>query len=268
MTPLAYLLAAGVGLVLGALGGGGSILAVPILVYALGTDPKIAIAMSLPIVGFTSLAGAWGHWRAGNLQVRPALIFGIAAMLGAFTGTQLAGLISGRIQLAALAVVMGAAALSMLAPKRTRADAPAGSRRASVALSIVTGLLIGVLTGLLGVGGGFLFVPALVLFARLPMKQAIGTSLLVIAMSSTAGVLGYMGHVPVDWTVVIRFTTAAIVGLTAGVCLVRFLPHQSLRRAFGVFLLVVAGWMLIQNLRASGDARHRAVMLATEEGLT
>ncbi len=266
MTPLAYLLAAGVGLVLGALGGGGSILAVPIFVYALAMDPKIAIAMSLPIVGLTSLAGAWGHWREGHLQVKQALIFGIAAMLGAFTGTQLAGLISGRTQLAALAVVMGAAALSMLAPTRTPADAPAGSP--SLVLSIVTGLLIGVLTGLLGVGGGFLFVPALVLFARLPMKQAIGTSLLVIAMSSTAGLLGYLGHVPVDWGVVIRFTTAAIVGLAAGVYLVRFLPHQSLRRAFGVFLLVVAGWMLFQNLRAPGDTLHRSVILTTEEGLT
>lgn len=246
MTPLAWILAAGVGLVLGALGGGGSILAVPIFVYVLSADPKAAIAMSLPVIGLTSLAGAWGHWREGRLDLRQAVLFGAAAMAGAYAGARLAVFVPGGMQLAALGAVMGAAALSMLRPRRL--PPPARVEPPSVALSAASGLGIGVLTGLLGIGGGFLFVPALVLFGRLPMKHAVGTSLLVIAMSSTAGLLGYIGQVAVDWGLVARFTAGALAGLAAGVHAVRLVPHRTLQRAFGVFLLVVAGWLLYQNI--------------------
>ena len=250
MSLLAYLLAVGIGIVLGALGGGGSILAVPIFVYVLHTDPKVAIAMSLPVVGLTSLAGAGGHWREGHLDLRQALLFGAAAMAGAYLGARLASWVTGGMQLAALAVVMAAAAVSMLRRKRPVIAAESDSVVRTRIISGVTGAAIGVLTGLLGVGGGFLFVPALVLFGGLPMKQAVGTSLLVIAMSSAAGSLGYIGRVPIDWGIVARFTAAAIAGIAAGVYAVRFVAHRTLQRAFGVFLLVVAGWMLYRNLPA------------------
>lgn len=246
MTPLAWILAAGVGLLLGALGGGGSILAVPIFVYVLSLDPKAAIAMSLPVIGLTSLAGAWGHWRHGHLDLRQAVLFGAAAMAGAYAGARLAVFVPGGLQLAALGAVMAAAALSMLRPRRLPASG--APEPPSVVLSAASGLGIGVLTGLLGVGGGFLFVPALVLFGRLPMKHAVGTSLLVIAMSATAGLLGYLGQVEVDWGLVARFTAGALAGLAAGVQIVRLVPHRTLQRAFGVFLLMVAGWLLYQNI--------------------
>ncbi len=261
MTPFAYLLALGIGIVLGALGGGGSILAVPIFVYVLGAGPKAAIAMSLPVVGLTSLAGAIGHWREGNLELRQALLFGAAAMAGAYLGARVASWVPGGVQLAALAIVMAAAALSML--RRKRPVVAAGA--ASPMISIATGVAIGVLTGLLGVGGGFLFVPALVLFGGLPMKQAIGTSLLVIAMSSAAGSVGYHGRVAIDWGIVARFTAAAVAGIAAGVYVVRFLPHRTLQRAFGVFLLIVAGWMLYQNLPALRPTPHRSSGAGLEE---
>lgn len=269
MTPLAYLLAAGIGLVLGGLGGGGSILAVPVFVYVLSSEPKAAIAMSLPVVGITSLAGAWGHWRAGRVDVKQALIFGAAAMGGAYGGARLAAFLSGTSQLALLGVVMVGAAFSMLRPRTVlppaeNAPAPAVP---SLGLSLATGLGIGVLTGVLGVGGGFLFVPALVLFARLPMKQAVGTSLLVIAMSAAAGVAGYIGRVPIDWPIVARFTAAAVAGIAIGVSVVRRIPHRTLQRAFGVFLLLVAGWMLYQNLAGVGPG-HRAGRAAVEDART
>lgn len=271
MTPLAYVLAAGIGLVLGGLGGGGSILAVPVFVYVLSSDPKAAIAMSLPVVGITSLAGAWGHWRAGRVNVKQALIFGAAAMAGAYGGARLASFIPGTAQLALLGIVMVGAAFSML---RARPAVPAGhdavggdsnpAPGAALLPSVATGLGIGVLTGLLGVGGGFLFVPALVLFARLPMKQAVGTSLLVIAMSAGAGLVGYLGEVPIDWTVVARFTAAAVAGIAFGVSIVRHLPHRALQRAFGVFLLLVAGWMLYQNV-VRIEPTHRTHAAVSED---
>ncbi len=265
MTTLAYVLAVGIGIVLGALGGGGSILAVPVFVYALGADPKAAIAMSLPVVGMTSLAGALGHWREGHLELKPALLFGAAAMAGAYLGARIASWVPGGVQLTTLAIVMAAAAVSMLRRKRRLLAADAASAKRTRIISIATGVGIGILTGLLGVGGGFLFVPALVLFGGLPMKQAIGTSLLVIAMSAAAGSLGYLGRVPIDWGIVIRFTAAAIGGIVAGVYVVRFVPHRALQRTFGVFLLIVAAWMLYRNLPALRPAPHRSGRAGIEE---
>lgn len=245
MEALGLVLASAIGLSLGLLGGGGSILTVPVFVYVLGYAAKPAIAMSLPVVGATSLVGAISHWRAGNVNFRQALTFGIVAMVGSFAGARLAVLVSGLFQLTLLAVVMLGAALSML--RRPVAQPSAGTEPVSRWLVLVVGLGVGLLTGLVGIGGGFLIVPALVVLARLPMKQAVGTSLLVIAMNSASGFLGYLGQVDVPWGFMAVFTAIAIGGILVGTHLVRFVSQQALKRSFAVFLLVMAGVILYQN---------------------
>lgn len=253
MTVLGFVLAALIGLSLGLLGGGGSILTVPIFVYVLGFAAKQAIAMSLPVVGATSLVGALGHWRAGNVHLRTAVIFGAIAMTGSYLGARLAVFLSGAVQLTTLAVVMLAAAASML--RTSREDgAPADENRGAaprpslpMGKVIAVGLAVGVLTGVIGIGGGFLIVPALVVLARVPMKQAVGTSLLVIAMNSVSGFAGYIGTVQVPWAFLTAFTAVAIAGILAGTYMVRFVSAAALRRGFAVFLLVIGGLMLYQN---------------------
>ncbi len=275
---LGFVLAAFIGLSLGILGGGGSILTVPIFVYIMGFEPKQAIAMSLPVVGATSIVGAVGHWRAGNFDLRVALMFGVLAMTGAFAGAHLASLITGIAQLALLAIVMFVAAALMLRGASTaqspRAHAPqrdhgaisaarwktvavdhswAGPLHQSpldlgrAALIATTGIGVGILTGLVGIGGGFLFVPALHLLARIPMKTAVGTSLFIIAMNTAAGVAGYHGQVLIPWLTVVAFIAIAAVGIVAGTQVVRYVSQVALRRAFAVFLLLMAAFILVQN---------------------
>lgn len=248
MQLLGLALAALVGLSLGLLGGGGSILTVPIFVYVLGFAAKPAIAMSLPVVGTTSLVGAISHWRAGNVDLRAALLFGGVAMVGAYAGARLAVFVPGEVQLIMLAVLMLAAAFSMLRSGRRQPDAPdAPGARPSVGLLAVIGLAVGMTTGLVGIGGGFLVVPALVVLGKVPMKQAVGTSLLVIAMNSAAGFAGYLGQVEIEWGFTALFTAVAIVGILAGTWLIRFVSPAALKRGFAIFLLIIGGLMLIQS---------------------
>lgn len=252
---LGFALAALIGLSLGMLGGGGSILTVPIFVYVLGFEAKEAIAMSLAVVGATSLFGAAGHWRAGNVNLRVAVIFGVVAMAGTYAGARLAVFFSGAAQLTLFALVMLLAAVFMFrdnAPRRTAGVTPAPDVPMPLVLIVIEGLAVGVLTGLVGVGGGFLIVPALVLLGRVPMKQAIGTSLLVIAMKSFAGFIGYLGQVEVQWGFMAGFTAVAVIGILGGTWLVRFVPQHTLKRAFAVFLLVMGAFILYQNRAVLG----------------
>lgn len=251
MTALGVGLAAVIGILLGALGGGGSILMVPVLVYALGFEPKQAVAMSLPIVGLTSVAGAFSHWQAGHVRLGSALRFGGLAMVGAYAGARLGTRLTGTTQLVVLGLVMGAAAVSMLRPPARLGVSPPPTLAARAGwswLSGVTAMAIGVLTGLVGIGGGFLFVPALVLLAHVPFHDAVGTSLVVIAMNAVAGLAGYAGVVSIPWPFVIAFAATAGAGAVCGAWGARRLPPHGLRRAFGVLLLVVAGALLVQNL--------------------
>ena len=256
-----FALAALMGLSLGLLGGGGSILTVPLLVYVLGFEAKTAIAMSLPIVGTTSLAGALGHWRAGNVRLKTALLFGLAAMAGAYSGARLAGSLSGEVQLTMLAVVLLAAAVAMF-----RRGSPGGPVEGEAGPALVPLLAaavgVGILTGLVGIGGGFLIVPALVLLARVPMKQAVGTSLVVIAMNSTAGFAGYLGQVEVPWGFMAGFTGMAIVGILMGTALVQFVSQTQLKRAFAVFLIGVGLFTLYQNRTIFGRNQGEAAAAA------
>jgi uncharacterized membrane protein YfcA len=250
-----------IGLSLGLLGGGGSILTVPIFVYVLGFGAKEAIAMSLAVVGATSLLGAVGHWRAGNVNLRVAGIFGVVAMAGTYLGARIATFFSGTAQLALFAAVMLVAAFFMFRPPRLEPPPVEGSsavdeKHMPLLLIIAEGIAVGILTGLVGVGGGFLIVPALVLLGRVPMKVAVGTSLLVIAMKSAAGFVGYLGQVSVDWSFMALFTAVAAVGIVVGTYLVRYVPQHALQRAFAVFLVVMGSFILYQN---------RGVVLETAE---
>ncbi|MEO8561306.1 MAG: sulfite exporter TauE/SafE family protein [bacterium] len=244
MLTLGLALAVMIGLSLGLLGGGGSILTVPVLVYVLGIAAKPAIAMSLPVVGVTSLVGAALHWRLGNVRVSTALAFGVLAMAGAFAGARLALHLSGAVQLALLALTMLAASISML---RGRRDEPVSDASPRVALLVPVALGVGLLTGLVGIGGGFLVVPALVLLARVPMRQAVGTSLLVIAMNSASGFAGYLGTVDIDWRFLGGFTAASIVGAIAGTALATRVPQAALKRGFAVFLIAIGGFVLYRS---------------------
>ena len=251
MELLSVALAAVIGLSLGLMGGGGSILTVPIFVYVLGFAAKPAIAMSLPVVGFTSLVGAASHWRAGNVHLRTALLFGVIAMVGAFLGARLAQFIPGGVQLLLLAMVMLAAAASMLRASGVRETTDGRAESAlPLARLLAVGLAVGALTGIVGIGGGFLIVPALVVLGRVPMKQAVGTSLLVIAMNSVAGFAGYSGSVDLPWGFLAGFTGVSVLGILAGTWLVRFVSPAALKRGFAVFLLVIGAFMLWQNRAA------------------
>ena len=238
------LLAILIGVSLGLLGGGGSILAVPILVYAVGMTAKAAIAVSLLVVGVTSLIGAWRHWKTSNVDPKAAVAFGLVSMAGAYGGGRLAAQLPDRLQLLLFAAVMLVAAVSMFRSKREESEAAAPVR---LPLVIAAAAGVGLLTGVVGVGGGFLIVPALVLFGGLTMKRAVGTSLLVIAMNSASGFLAYAGTVRIDWGYTLRFTALAVAGVFLGAALARHVSPAQLRRGFAVFLVAVSAFVLAQT---------------------
>jgi uncharacterized protein len=258
VTVLGLGLALVVGLSLGLLGGGGSVLTVPIFVYVMGFEAKQAIAMSLIVVGAASLVGAIRHWHSGRVDLGVAVSFGLVAMAASYAGARAARFVSGTTQLLLLALVVCCAAISMArtarprAPDADAAGSPAGPPPALRLMPVAIG--VGILTGLVGVGGGFLIVPALVLLGRVPIKLAIGTSLLVIAMNCVAGIVGYLGHVTMPWDVVGLFTVVAIGGLFAGSHLVGIVSPASLRRGFAVLLMCVGTFVLAQNWRVLAGA--------------
>ena len=244
-------LAVAVGLALGLLGGGGSILMVPLLTYVAGMDPKEAIAASLFVVGVTSLFSTLAHARSGNVQWRAGLLFGAAGMAGAFLGGLVGGHIPGTVLMIAFALMMVATAVAMI---RGRRKAPAGGgeprgEKLPVRRVILDGLAVGAVTGLVGAGGGFL-VPALALLGGLAMPVAVGTSLLVIAMKSFAGLAGYLTTVSLDWPLIAGITAAAVAGSFAGAFLASRVPGPVLRKGFGVFVLVMGVFVLTQELPA------------------
>ncbi|AWH96852.1 sulfite exporter TauE/SafE family protein [Dietzia psychralcaliphila] len=236
-----------VGLSLGLLGGGGSILVVPLLTYVGGLDPKEAIATSLFVVGATSLASLVGHARKGRVRWRTGLIFGAAGMVGAFLGGLAGGRIPGTFLMIAFAVMMIATAGAMIRGRKDR-DGESQTHQHPLWRILLDGLVVGAATGLVGAGGGFLVVPALVLLAGLPMAAAVGTSLLVISMKSFAGLGGYLTSVSLDWPLVAAVTAAAILGSLVGVRLTSVVPEKALRKGFGYFVLLMGAFVLSQEL--------------------
>jgi uncharacterized protein len=243
MNLLALPLAMLIGVSLGLLGGGGSTLAVPVLVYVARLPVKPAIATSLLVVGAAALMGAVRHFRAGNVDGRAALLFGTISMACAYGGARLAVFVSDSVQLVAFALIMFIVAVSMLRPR-----APRGSEsRPSLLPVAAAAAVVGVLTGIVGVGGGFLIVPALVLFAALGMKRAIGTSLVVISANCAAGFLGYVGKVAIDWGIAALFVALAVAGVFIGTALAGRTNELALRKGFAVFLLLVAVLILVER---------------------
>jgi len=236
-------LAGVVGVALGMLGGGGSILMVPLLTYVGGLEPKQAIATSLLVVGATSAIGAIGHARAGRLRWRCGLAFGLAGMAGAYGGGLLAGFVPRSVLLVGFAILMCAAGVAML---RDRIDRSHNGRAPANRL-VVLGLAVGVMTGLVGAGGGFLLVPALVLLGGLQMPVAVGTSLLVIAMQSLAGLAGHLVSTPIDWRLAGLVAAVAVIGGVVGGQLTAVVEPAVLRKGFGWFVLAVASVILAQE---------------------
>lgn len=239
-----------IGLSLGLLGGGGSILTVPILVYAAGLEAKPAIATSLLVVGVTSAVALLPHARAGHVRWRTGLVFGISGMAGAWAGGALGRFVPGPVLLLLFAAMMVATAVAMW---RGRTERPAGAGTSPTHAThwiVLEGLAVGVVTGLVGAGGGFLVVPALVLFGGLPMPAAVGTSLLVIALKSAAGFAGYAAHVRVDLALATAVTGAAVVGSLVGARATTWLHPDRLRRGFAIFVVGMAAFVVVRELPA------------------
>lgn len=237
-----------IGVSLGVLGGGGSILTVPILVYVAGMEPKEAIAASLFVVGVTSAAGAISHARGGRVRWRTGLLFGTAGLVGAFLGGMLGGHLPGELLLVAFALMMVATSIAMIRGRSV--DESKKHTELPVARVLLDGLVVGLVTGLVGAGGGFLVVPALALLGGLPMSVAVGTSLLVIAMKSLGGLAGYLSTVHLDWGLVIAVTVAAVIGSVVGGRIAGRIPEAALRTGFGWFVLVMGGFVLAQQAPA------------------
>jgi hypothetical protein len=265
VTPLALLGALAIGLTLGLLGSGGSILTVPVLVYLVGVPEKAAIAESLAIVGLIAGGGVIPFAFRGLVSWSTVLLFSVPGMVGAYMGALAATRISARVQLILFAVLMLSAAGLMLrrsvahadsaphnpaTPGAPPSDAPPATQEFETV--IVQGFGIGVLTGLVGVGGGFLIVPALVLLVHLPMHMAVGTSLATITLNSAAGFYKHAQilpslHLQLDWHLIGLFAALGIVGSLTGGAIARYVPHDRLRRTFGAFLVIMATFLLWKN---------------------
>jgi hypothetical protein len=261
MEILGYIAAAAIGISLGLIGGGGSILTVPVLVYLFQVETVTATGYSLFIVGATSAVGAVGRYRQGTVDLRTAMIFGAPSILavyltrrflvpalpdtilslGSFTLTKpilLMGL---------FALLMIAASVSMIRAGKEEGGASGGAHGYNYLMILLEGTVVGVLTGLVGAGGGFLIIPALVLLARLPMKLAVGTSLAIIAAKSLIGFLGDLSQGGVEWTLLLSVTGLAIGGIFLGNILSSRISAKALKQGFGWFVLLMGIYILLRE---------------------
>ena len=247
---LAWPGAIAIGLSLGLLGSGGSILTVPVLVYLIGQDEKVAIAGSLFIVGTIALAGSLQFLKANLIDWRIVLVFGLPGMAGTYSGAMIAAYVPGIVQLTMFAIVMLLASYMMLRP--VNLDLPGHAPRPVWKIAI-DGLIVGILTGLVGVGGGFLIVPALVLLAGLSMRSAVATSLLIIAMKSYSGFYKYIAvleaqNLQLDWNTLMVVTGLGIVGSIASARIAHRVQQDKLKKGFGIFLIVMGIYILARSL--------------------
>jgi len=240
MIYVGIVLALAIGVLLGMLGGGGAILTLPMLVYVLGLDPKNAIATSLLVVGSTSLVSMLVHARAGAVRWGIGALFGVAAMAGAYAGGRVAAHIPSTVLLVLFGIVMVTTSIMML---RGRRDNGGTGRPMQVPVVLALGAAVGVLSGLVGAGGGFLIVPALVIFGGIPVREAIGTSLLVIGLQSFAGFLGHVSHVHIDMPLTLGITLASVIGSLVGASVGKKVPADLLRQGFA-WLVVAMGLFL------------------------
>lgn len=243
-TPTALGIALLIGALMGLLGGGGSIVAVPALTMLLGLEPKDAVVASLLVVGLAAVAGALSAWLRGVLPPAISAVVGLSAIVGASAGGVAGARLPDRVQLTILAIVMLLAAVVMW----LRPSAPVTTRRSpDVRVLSVTGLCLGVLTGVAGVGGGFLAVPALVIAARLPMDQAGGVSLFVIALSAAAALPGYASHGHLSWSVMAPFAATTVAAVLAAGPLASRLPQRLLQQTFAITLVILGSYLLLRT---------------------
>ena len=259
---LGYTCALLIGLSLGLIGGGGSILTVPVMVYLFGISPVLSTAYSLFVVGFSALIGVITNIRKGLVHYRTALVFAIPSFIAVFlTRYYLLPWIPEEIFvknefvltkdiaiMVFFAAIMLIASLSMIRSGNQRETSDIQNLRFNYPLIIVEGAMVGVLTGLVGAGGGFLIIPALVLLVRLPMKMAVGTSLFIIATKSLIGFLGDVGVQEIDWKFLLIFSGIAGVGILLGTYLSNFIEGRKLKGAFGWFVLMMAIYILYKEL--------------------
>lgn len=259
---IGYIGAVIMGISLGMIGGGGSILTVPILVYLFSVDAVLATAYSLFIVGLTSLIGSFSHMRMGNIHWKTALVFGIPSILsvfatrawlvpaipeslfsiGDFEVTKSIGL------LLLFAIIMLLASWSMIRKPKVQTDTQTGESSFNYPLILTEGIVVGVVTGLVGAGGGFLIIPALVLLAKLPMKQAVGTSLVIIAAKSLIGFTGDLkGGESIDWNFLMVFSAVAVMGILAGSLFSKKVSNDKLKPVFGWFILVMGMYIIVKE---------------------
>ncbi|WP_218221017.1 sulfite exporter TauE/SafE family protein [Nesterenkonia sp. Act20] len=258
---LAMVLAVGIGLSLGLLGGGGTILAVPLLTYVAGFPAHEAIAASMFIIGVTSLVSVIPHARRGNVQWRTGFIFGAAAMAGAFGGGLIGTQLPSVVLMVAFGIMMVATALAMILDRRA-ASVGGPKKKLPLGKIILEGLVVGLVTGVVGAGGGFLVVPALVLLGGLSMPAAVGTSLLIISMKSFTGLAGYLTDVSIDWGPVLMITAITVIGALIGSALGKHVPEKALKKVFGYLVLAMGIVVFLQELPLAYGAGAAALILA------
>ncbi|HEA19795.1 MAG TPA: sulfite exporter TauE/SafE family protein [Pricia antarctica] len=259
---LGYVGALVIGIVLGLIGGGGSILTVPVLVYLLYVDPVVATAYSLFVVGVSSLVGALRNIQKRLVDFRTAIVFSVPAFMavyatrkylvpaipdelfsvGSFLMTKDVGI------MVFFAIIMLLASYSMIWGKCKHCDDDDAKVRYNYPLIVLEGLVVGVLTGIVGAGGGFLIIPALVMLAKLPIKKAVATSLLIIAIKSLIGFIGDVQNMEIDWAFLLKFTALSVIGIFIGIWLNRFIEGSKLKKGFGWFVVAMAVYILWKEL--------------------
>jgi len=249
-----------IGIVLGLTGGGGSILTVPIMVYVLSVNPITSTAYSLFMVGSTALVGTIRNAQKGMIEYKTAIVFAIPAFIAVFLTRKFIipsipdvlfkfnnfVFTKDLVIMVFFAILMLFASISMI---KGRKEVEIKKDTAfNYPLIIIEGFVVGILTGLVGAGGGFLIIPALVLFANLPMKRAVATSLLIIAVKSLIGFLGDIGNIVIDWPFLLSFTSLSVVGIIVGIWLNNFIDGKKLKKAFGYFILLMSIFIIIKEL--------------------
>ena len=261
MEIIGYLGAVLMGMSLGLIGGGGSILTVPILVYLFNVNAELSTAYSLFIVGLTSLFGSFSHMKMGNIHWRTAIVFGIPSIISVYITrhfivpaipdvllTTPFKLDKDMGILVLFAIIMVLASYSMIKKGKPKAQEE-GEVSYNYPLILVEGAVVGLVTGLVGAGGGFLIIPALVILAKLPMKQAVGTSLIIIASKSLLGFLGDLGRGQlIDWPFLLVFSSIAVVGIFLGAFLSKKISGDKLKPAFGWFVLIMGIYIIVKTL--------------------
>ena len=254
-----YIASLFIGISLGLIGGGGSILTVPVLVYLFGISPILATSYSLFVVGSTSLIGSVNSWRKGFVDFHTAFLFGMASIITVFITRKIIilripeNIIIGNgtlhfsiLTMVLFAVLMLIASVSMISSKVVQDHHPQSKK--NIAKLILYGVSIGLVTGFLGAGGGFLLIPALVLMLHLPMKKAIGTSLFIIALNSLAGFIGDTGNFQINWTFLLTVSAIAIAGVFVGGYLHKSIDSAKLKKGFGWFVLLMGIYIIIKEI--------------------